>query len=187
MRSPTESEYPKWVKVHLFCVVASVGSIPSNPGDLRQSCCNCSSSQWKRAWHHLQEEQWALRGTSSSVLPGSSLELAPQKERDPGAKPKVPPQGFQEITKSLTTGKSPEMEVECPLTGVSQGLLVGFAVATVTSTTMCQDQTIGPIYLSMVTTSMGIMNLEASSAAVSCQGLTIEELMEEDLVEGHLK
>ena len=45
----------------------------------------------------------------------------------------------------------------------------------------------GAIYLSTVTTSIGLMNVEASSAAVGHQGLTIEELTEEDLAEGHLK
>ena len=43
------------------------------------------------------------------------------------------------------------------------------------------------IYLSMVTLSMGLMNLEAPSTTVSCQGPTIEELTEEDLKEGCLK
>ena len=43
-RSPTELEYPKWVKVHPSCMPASVGSIPCNPGDLRQHGCNHSSS-----------------------------------------------------------------------------------------------------------------------------------------------
>ena len=32
VRSLTEPEYSKWVKIHLSHVVASVGSIPSNPG-----------------------------------------------------------------------------------------------------------------------------------------------------------
>ena len=177
VRSPTELEYPKWVKVHLSHTAASVGSIPCNPGDLRWCCGNCSSSQQKRAQHHLEEEQQALRGTSSSSLPGSSLELAPQEEEDLGAKPKVLPLGFQEITKSLTAGKSPEMEVDCPLTEASQDLSVGSTVATVTSTTMCQNQTTGVIYLSTVATSMGLMNLEAPSEMVGHWRPTIEELM----------
>ena len=187
VRSLTELECPKWVKVLLSHTAASVGSIPSNLGDLRQCCHNHSSSQWKRAWHHLGEEQQALRGTSSSASPGSSLEPAPQEEEDLGAKLKVLPLGFQEIAKSLTTRKSPEMEVDCPLTEASQDLLLGSAVATVTSTTRCQDKTMDTFYLSMVTTSKGLMNLEAPSVMVGHQGLTIEELTEEDLVEGHLK
>ena len=182
-----QNQNPKWVKVHPPCMAASVGNIPSNLGDFGWHHHNHSSSQWERAWYHLEEEQWALRGTSSSASTGSSLESAPQEEEDPGTKPKVPPLGFQEIAKSLTTSKSPEMEVDCPLTKASQDLLVGSTVATVTSSTMCQDQTVGTIYLSTVTTSMGLMNLEAPSAMVGCLGLTIEELMEEDLAEGCLK
>ena len=96
----------------------------------------------------------------------------------------MPPLGFQEMARSLTAGKPPLMEVDCPLTVVSQELSVE---STVISTTMCQDQTTGAIYLSTVITSMGLMTLEAPSMAVGCQGLTIEELMEEDLTKGHLK
>ena len=138
-KSLTEPEYPKWVKVHSSHMAASVGSIPYNPGDLRWCHCNHSSNWWKRAWCLLEQEQQALRGTASSASSGSSLEPTPQEEEDLAAKLKVPPLGFQEITKSLTTGESPEMEVDCPLTGVSQELLVESSVATVISTTMCQD------------------------------------------------
>ena len=77
VRSLTELEYLKLVKAHLSYVAASVGSIPSNPEDLRQCHHNCSSSQCKRAWCCLEEEQWVLRGTSSLASPGSSPELAP--------------------------------------------------------------------------------------------------------------
>ena len=161
------------------------GSIPCNQRDLRWHCHNSSSSQQKRAWCLLEEEQQALRGTSSSALSGSSPEPAPQEEEDPGAKLKALPLGFQEIAKSLATGKSPKMEVDSPLTGASQELLAEPTVATVISTTMCQDQTTGAVYLSMVTTSMGLMNLEAPSVAVGCQVPIIEELTEEDLAEGH--
>ena len=186
-RSPTEPEYPKWITVHLSHMVASVGSIFCNLGDLRKCCHNHSSSQQKRAWHLLEEEQQALRLPSSSASSGSSPEPAPQEEEDPGAKPKVLPLGFQEIARSLTAGESPKMEVDCPLTRASQELSAESAVTAVFSTTMWQDQTTGAIYLSTVTTSMGLMNLEAPSVAVGHQGSTIEELMEEDLVEGHLK
>ena len=77
------------------------------------------------------------------------------------------------------------MEVHSPGTEVSQKLLVEPTVATVISTTMCQDQTMGAIYLSMVTTSMALMNLEAPSAVVGYQVPTLGELTEKDLVEGH--
>ena len=76
-RSPMELEYPKWIKVHLSYMAASVLSIPYNPTDLRWCHHNCSSSQQKRAQHLLEEEQWALRLPSSSASSGSSLEPAP--------------------------------------------------------------------------------------------------------------
>ena len=105
-RSLTELEYPKWIKVHSSHMAASVGSIPCNLGDLRWCHHNHSSSWWKRAWCLLEEEQQALRLPSSSASSWSSPEPAPQEDEDPGAKPKVLPLGFQEIGRSLTTGKS---------------------------------------------------------------------------------
>ena len=134
-RSPTELEYPKLVKVHLSHMEASVGSIPCNPGDLRKCCCNHSTSQQKRAWHLLEEEQQSLRLPSISASSGSSLELAPQEEEDLGAKLKVLPLGFQEKARSLTAGESPKMEVDCPLTRASQELST---VTTVISTTFAR-------------------------------------------------
>ena len=136
VRGLTEPEYPKWVKVHLSHPVASVGSLPWTLGDRRWHCHNHSCS-WRKAWHHLIKEPLALWGDSSSALPGSSPELAPQEEEDPRAQPKVLPPGFEEIIKSLTRGKSPEMEIDCPLTGASPDLSAGSTVATVTSTVMC--------------------------------------------------
>ena len=70
------------------------------------------------------------------------------------------------------------MGIDCPQSGVAQELLVEPTVAKVISTTMCEDWTMGAIYLLTVTTSMGLMNLEAPSVAVGHQGPTIEELTE---------
>ena len=183
VRSPRELEYLRWVKVHSSHMAASVGSIPCNPGDLWQCCHNHSSSWWKRAWHLLEEEQQALRDISSSASSGSSLEPAAKEGEDLEAKPKVPPLGFQEIARSLTADEPPEMEIDHPQSGVAQELLVEPTVAMVISATMCKDQTMGAIYLSTVTASMGLMNLEAPSVAVGCKGPATEELTEEDLAE----
>ena len=75
-------------------------------------------------------------------------------------KPKVMPLGFKEIAKSLTRGGPPEMGINCPLTVALTDLLAGSTVATLTLTGVCQDQTIGAIYLTTVMTSMRLMNLE---------------------------
>ena len=184
MKSPTESEYTRWVKVHSSCTVASIGSVPCNPGDLWWHHHSCNSSQQKRTWHLLEEEWQALRDISSSTLLGSSPEPAAQEGEGLEAKPRVPPPGFQEIARSLTVDETPKMEIDHPWSGVAQELLVEPAVAMVISTTMCKDWTMGTIYLSTVTASMGLMNFEAPSVAVGCQGPTIEELTEEDLAEG---
>ena len=113
---------------------------------------------------------------------GSSPDLAAQEGEDLEAKPKVPPLGFQEIARSLTKDEPPKMEIDHPWSGAAQELLVKLAVATVISATMCKDWTMGAMYLLTVTTSMGLK--EAPSMVVGCQGLTIEELTEEYLVEG---
>ena len=77
------------------------------------------------------------------------------------------------------------METNSPQAGAVQELLVESAGATVISSTVCQDQTMGAIYLLTVTTSMGLMNLKTPSVAVGCQGPTIEELTEGNLVESN--
>ena len=59
------------------------------------------------------------------------------------------------------------------------------AIAMVVSTSMGRDQGMGATCVSTVTDSMEIMNLEARSVAVGCQGATMEELVEEDLTEGY--
>ena len=43
----------------------------------------------------------------------------------------------------------------------------------------------GTVYVSTMTASMEVMNLEAPSMAVGHQGATVEELAKEDLAEGH--
>ena len=75
-------------------------------------------------------------------------------------KKRVLPPGFKEIAKSLTRGGPPEMGIDCPLTVAFADLLAGSTVVTLTSTGVCQDQTMGAIYLTTVMTSMGLMNLE---------------------------
>ena len=119
-------------------MVASVGSIPCNPGDLWWCHHNHSFSWWKRARHLLEEEQQVLMVISSSALSRSSPELVSKEGEDPEAKPMVPPLGFHEIARSLTAGKLPEMEIDSPQTRVAQELLVEPTVAMVISTPMCQ-------------------------------------------------
>ena len=75
--------------------------------------------------------------------------------------------------------------MDSPETSVALVPLVEPAVAMVVSTTMGQDQIMGAIYVSTMTTSTEVMKLEAPPLAVDCQGATIVELIEEDLVEGH--
>ena len=61
--------------------------------------------------------------------------------------------------------------------------LMELTVATVISTSMGKDQRIDAACVSIVTALMEIMNLGDPSVVVGCQGATVEELVEEDLVE----
>ena len=73
--------------------------------------------------------------------------------------------------------------MDVPETSVALILLIEPMVTTVISTFMGQDKRMGTVYVSTVTASMEIMNLEAPSMAVGHQLTTVEELAE-DLAEG---
>ena len=97
-------------------------------------------------------------------------------------------------------GKGIDPIIECPTTrGTLEGAPASMdapgvsadpvpprepTVATVISTSMEKDQGMGAACVSTVTDSMEILNLEALSVVVGCQGATVEELVEEDLAEG---
>ena len=74
--------------------------------------------------------------------------------------------------------------MDVPDAGAAPILPIEPTIATVISTSMERDQRMGTVYVSIITTSMGIINLEAPSMAVGFQGATVEELVEEDLGEG---
>ena len=100
------------------------------------------------------------------------------------------PLGFLEIAECLTARGTPKGEapVSMDVAETSAALipLIGPTITTVISTSMGRDQRMGAVYVSTMTASMEIMNLEAPSMAVGHQGATVEELAEEDLAEGHL-
>ena len=112
----------------------------------------------------------------------------PQDEEGKGADPKGCPLGFWEIAECLTARGTPEGEapisMDVPETRAAPILLMEPAIAMVISTSMGRDQRMGTVYVLTMTTLMGIMNLEAPSMVVGCQGARVEELAEEDLVEG---
>ena len=181
-------EYLQWIQVHSSQKVAAVGSVPYKSGEPWQ-CHNHSSKQHKRVQHLLEEEWWDLGDVSSSASSKGSPELAPQDEEGKGANPKGCPLGFQEIAECLTARGTPEGEapvsMDVPEASAAPILLMEPTIAMVISTSMGRDQRMDAVYVSTVTASMEIMNLEAPSIVVGCQGTTVEELAEEDLAEGH--
>ena len=79
------------------------------------------------------------------------------------------------------------VRINSPLGLVSPGLLAGSTMATMTSMELCQDKTMGAMYVSTMMTSMGLMNLEAPLAMVDHHGPILEELTDADMAEGHPK
>ena len=57
-------------------------------------------------------------------------------------------------------------------------------MATMASTEVWQDKTVGTIYVSTMMTSMGLINLETPLVVVNHQGPILEELADADMVEG---
>ena len=97
------------------------------------------------------------------------------------------PLGFRKIAQSLMEDEPPRVRINSPPGLVSQGLLLGSAVATMTSMEEHQDETTGAMYVSTMMTSMGLMNLETPVAAVNHWGPILEELTDADMVEGQPK
>ena len=80
-RSLTEPEYPKWIKVHLSHMAASVGSIPCNPGDLR----------WPAGGKELGTS-WRKNSRPSDFLPAQPCLEAPQSQHPKRRKTQEPNQ-----------------------------------------------------------------------------------------------
>ena len=86
----------------------------------------------------------------------------------------------------LTAGEIPEGEVpvsvDVPEAGVVPTPLIQPTITTVISMPVGRDERMGTVYMSTMNASMEIMNLETFLMVVGCQGATLEELAEKDLV-----
>ena len=67
----------------------------------------------------------------------------------------------------------------------SAGLLVGSTLATLMYTGIHQDKMTGSIYMSTVTASMGLINLETPLMLVDYQLLTLEDVINLEMAEIH--
>ena len=101
----------------------------------------------------------------------------------PGTQLKTPPPGFKEIAESLMGDYPSRTTANIPPVLVSPGLLAGSAVATMMSMEICQDEMTGNIYMSTVTASMGLINLETPLMAVDCEMLTLEDVTDTETVD----
>ena len=97
------------------------------------------------------------------------------------------PPGFKEITKSLMGDDPSGTTASSPPVSASPGLLMGSAVATMTSMEICQGEMTGNIYMSTVMAFMGLINLETPLMAVNHQMLTPEDVNNMETVDIHLK
>ena len=76
------------------------------------------------------------------------------------------------------------MEIDCPLTVASPGMLMGSGLATLTSTRVCKDQNHGchlPVHIDDL---HGADEFGGPPTAVGHQGLTLKELTNADLADG---
>ena len=128
---------------------------------------NCSSKWCKSICCLLDEEWWGIEDVSRSTLSEGSPEPAPQDEEGEGANPEGAP-----------------ASMDVPEASTAPILVTESMIAMVISTSMGRDQGTGAACVLTVTTSLEIMNLEAPSVVVGHQVATVEELAEEDLVEG---
>ena len=104
-----------------------------------------------------------------------------------GAQPKMPPPGFKEIAESLMGNEPSGTTASTPPVWASAGLLVGSAMATMTSMEIHQDEMTGNIYMCTVTASMGLINLETPLMVVDHQMLTLEDVTNMEMVYIHPK
>ena len=99
----------------------------------------------------------------------------------------MPPTGFKEIAGSLMGDDPSGTTASIPPVLASAGLLAGSALATMMSMEICQDKMTGNIYMSTVTASMGLINLETPLVAVDCQPLTLEDVTDMETADIHPK
>ena len=122
--------------------------------------------------------------TVSSQMPGT-LTISCQQAKTPLESPITPrqmqPPGFAEIARSLWGDGSPHITIDVPLgLTTSPGLLVGTAMATMTSTQMQQDAVTGITYLNTVMASMSLVSLGSLPMVVDCLMPAIEDLIDPD-------
>ena len=101
-------------------------------------------------------------GECGPTLPGGPSDLAPRDKEDKG-------------TDSMNSpGAS-----KAPISLLEPGLRMAI------STSVGRCPSMGIIFMSTLTSSMEVMNLEAPSEVAGCQGAKVKELAGEDLAEGH--
>ena len=99
----------------------------------------------------------------------------------------MPPPGFKEITESLMGDDPSVTTVSIPPVSASAGLLAWSTLATMMSTEIHQDKMTGNIYMSTVTASMGVINLETPLMVVDHQPLTLEDITDMETGDIHLQ
>ena len=88
----------------------------------------------------------------------------------------MPMPGFREIAQTLTRDQPPQVTTKVPHELMSPGLLVGPAMAMLTSMRISQDEVTGITYVDMMMTSMGMITLEASHLMVDPQMHLLEDV-----------
>ena len=155
------------VPSHWVEITSSWTSEPEKPASFQEQSCSRNRRATKQGSFMAAHSLGRSNSAATPWVASPSLTC----------EQKVLPQGFAEIAWSLQGDNSQHITVEVPQElSRPQGLLAGTATAMMISTNLCQDVALGTTYLDMVTTSMSLVSLGATSRVINHAMPTLRRL-----------
>ena len=112
---------------------------------------------------------WVLLQTAPATFPSCLLRTPPVPMSSPLSKalalvrPPTPPRGFTDVTSCLKAPEFMEIDSNMPVSPMSIGLVATPGISSVSSSRVMKDDTMGLVYMEMVTTSVGRVILGGDS------------------------
>ena len=161
-----DSNFPGWTKVlHSPQPVTAVEPIPLDLGESKQRHHSQSTggrtAQYQRVEEHLQTME--LHPVSPPESPKLVQEIAL-------------PSGLTGVVACLQRDPSPKTTAEAPREPMQLEIIMKPAIATMCTSCIAQNETMGVTYMDMATTSMGRMALSSSRMVTCPPGSTIEDV-----------
>ena len=116
-----------------------------------------------------------------AALPSCLLRTLPAPMYSPPSKALAlvtPPRGFTDVTSCLKAPKFVEIDSDMPASPMLIGLVATPGISSISSTRVMKDDTMGLVYMDMVTTSVGQVILSGDSVN-SHGGLVIENITDQ--------